>query len=76
MIRVFERAAEVGLEIVLVDPVAGLHVLTGMTDGVAVLDDVFAFFDVGDEYFVTCRSVLIQRDLLAVDGDDVALLFR
>ena len=76
LIRVFERSAEVGLEIVLIDPVTGLHVLTGMTDGVAVLDNVFAFFDVGDEYFVTCRSVLIQRDLLAVDGDDVALLFR
>ena len=76
LIRVFERAAKIGLEIVLVDPVAGLQVLAGVTDGIAVLDDVFTFFDVGDEYFVTSRSVLVQCDLLAVELNDVALLLR
>ena len=45
-----------------------------MTDGVAVLDNVFTLLDVLNEYLVTSWSVLIHHDLLAVNADDVALL--
>ena len=74
LVGVLQGAAEVCLEVVLVDPVAGFQVLTGMTNGVAVLDDVLTLFGILDEYFVTCWRVLIDSDLLAVDVDDVALL--
>ena len=46
LVGVFEGSAEVGLQVVLVDPVAGFQVLTCMTDGIAVFDDVFALTDV------------------------------
>ena len=45
-----------------------------MTDGVAVLDDVLTFLDILDEYFVTCRGVLGQCDLLTIHLNDIALL--
>ena len=43
LVRVLQRTAEVCLQVVFVHPVAGFHVLAGMADRVAVLDDVFAF---------------------------------
>ncbi len=74
IVGIFQRTREVGLQVVLVHPVAGLHVLTGVTDWVAVLDDILTFFDVLDQYFMSCRGVLVHCDLLAVYLYDVALL--
>ena len=74
LVGIFQRTREVGLQVVLVHPVAGLHVLTGVADGVAVLDDVLTLFDVLDQHFMSCRGVLVHCDLLAVYLYDVALL--
>ena len=59
IVRIFEGAGKIGLQVVLIHPVACFQVLQGMTDGIAVFDDVLTLFDILDEYFVTCRSVLI-----------------
>ena len=45
-----------------------------MADGVAVLDDVFAFGNVADQYLVASGRVLVQYDAMAIHADDVTLL--
>ena len=47
-VLVFQRTAEVGLQVVFVHPVACLHGLTGMTDRVAVFDDVVTLLNIFD----------------------------
>ena len=51
VVCVFKRSAKIGLEIVFVDPVTCLQVLTGMTDGIAVLNDVFPLFDIVSQWW-------------------------
>ena len=76
LIGILQRSAEVRLEVVLVHPVAGLHVLTGVSDGVTILDNVLTLLDILDEYFVACGSVLVQDYLLAIDVNHFAFLLR
>ena len=48
--------------------------MKGVTDGIAVLDDVLAFVDILDEYFVTSGGVLIERYLPTLHFEDFTLL--
>ena len=72
IVCVLERTAEIGLEVVLVHPVARLQVAARMADGVAVLDDVLALLDVAQQHLVACRHVLGQYDTFAANLNDVA----
>ena len=62
MISVVQRSREISLQIVFVHPIAGFQILTGMADGIAVLDDVLTLLHVLDEYLVSCRCILIDGD--------------
>ena len=73
LVGVFQCAGEIGLEVVFVYPLSSLQVLEGMTNGVAVLDDVLTLLLVGDENFVSCRRVLQNGNLFAVNFNDVTL---
>ena len=70
VVGIFERTGKIGLQIILVDPVTGFQILTCMTDGIAVFDDVFSLFDIFDKNLVTGWCVLINNNLLAVCFDD------
>ena len=74
LVSIFERAGEVGLQVILVHPVASLQVFACMTNGIAILDDVLALLHIDNEHLVTGRCVLVQYDLFPVDLDDVALV--
>ena len=76
MIGIFKGTGEIGLQIVLIHPVASLQIYFGMSDGIAILDDVGTLGCILDQDLVSCRRVLIDGDLLAVDLNDVSLLFR
>ena len=76
IVCIFQRAGEVGLEVVLVDPLALFQVFLGMTDRVSILDDVRSFRCVLDEHLVTSRCVLQECNGLAVHLDGLALLHR
>ena len=58
LVGIFEGAGKVGLQIVLVDPLATFHVFDGVTNGIAILDDALACFHVAQQYLVACRHVL------------------
>ena len=73
LICVFECARKIGLQIVLIHPIASFQVLTCMTNGVTILDDVFTLFNVLDKNFVASRRVLIDSDLFAIYFNDVTL---
>ena len=73
MVFVGQRAREVGLQVVLVHPFSGLQVMHGMSDRIAVFDDVVASGGVSDEHFVTHRCVLPQGNDGAIDVDLFAL---
>ena len=75
-IGVFEGTGEIRLQIVLVHPVACLQVGFGMSDGITILDDVGTLGRILDQDLVSCWCVLIDGNLLAVDLNDVSLLFR
>ena len=57
-VSVGERTLQIGLQVMLVHPLASLQVFASMADGVAVFDDVGALGGVADEHFVTCGRVL------------------
>ena len=72
---VFKRSREIGLQIVLVDPFSGFHILAGMSDGVAVFDDILTLHDIAQQHLVACRYIFGKRNAGAVNFDDVAFLF-
>ena len=74
VVSIFQSTGKVGLEVVLVDPLTLFQVLLGMTDRVAVLDDVLAFRCIVDEHLMASRSVLQEGDVLAIHLDYIALL--
>ena len=76
LVFVGQRAREVGLQVVLVHPFAGLEVVHGMSDGVAIFDDVFALGCVVDEHLVPGRCVLCQGDVFSVNVDLFSLVER
>ena len=76
IVCVFECAGQIGLQVVLVHPVAGLQILTGVTDGIAIFDDVFSLFHVLDQYLVTCWCVLFDGNLLTVHLDNLSFFLR
>ena len=47
-----------------------------MSDGITILDDVFALFLVFDENFVSSGCILQDSDLFTIDTDDVAFFLR
>ena len=76
IVGIFQSAGKIGLEIVLVNPLALLQVFLGVTDRVAVLDDVLSFGSIVDEHLVTGRSILQKSDGLAIYLNSLALLHR
>ena len=72
LVGVFEGARKVGLEVVLVHPLACTEVGDGMSDGVAILDDILTLAHIADEYLMACWGVLEQGDGSAVDQDGIA----
>ena len=76
MIGIFQRTGKVGLEIVLIHPFTLLQILLGMTDRVAILDDVLALGSIIDEHLMTSWSILQESDVLAIHFDNLALLHR
>ena len=54
------------------DPGTGGHGLGGMTDGIAVLDDILALGDVAQSELVTAGDGLAQGDAHAVDVERFA----
>ena len=69
VIGIVEQACQVGLDLILVDPLSLLHILGGMTDGVTILDDVLAFVQVGQHHLVSGRGILQYVDILSVNSD-------
>ena len=76
MIGIFQRTGKVGLEIVLIHPFTLLQILLGMTDRLAILDDVLSLGSIIDEYLMTSWSILQESDVLAIHFDNLALLHR
>ena len=74
VVSIFQSTGKVGLEVVLVDPLTLFQVLLGMTDRVAVLDDVLAFRCIVDEHLMSSRSILQQGDGLTIYLNHFALL--
>ena len=75
-ICVLERTRQIGLEIVLIHPIASLQILLGVADGITVFDDVSTLWRILDQHFMPCGRVLINDNLTAIDIDDVTLFFR
>ena len=73
-IGVFEVVAEVGFQVVRVNPPALRHVLRGVTDGIAVLHDVLARGDVAQGELMAARNVLAERHGDALDIERLALV--
>ena len=76
VIGVFKGTGEIRLQIVLIHPVACLQVGFGMTDGIAILDDVSTLGGILDQDLVPCWRVLVDGNLQSVNLNDVTLLFR
>ena len=76
IVGVLQSTGKIGLEIVLVNPLALLQVFLCVTDRVAVLDDVLSFGSIIDEHLVTGRSILQKGDGLAIYLNSFALLHR
>ena len=68
-VSILQRAGKVGLQVVLVYPVAGLQVLPCVAYRVSVLDDVCTLRRVFDKYLMARRRILVYFDLSAVNID-------
>ena len=73
-VAVFKVVAQVGFQVVGVDPPALRHVLRGMADGIAVLHDVLARGDVAQGELMAARNVLAKRHGDALDIERLALV--
>ena len=69
VVGVFEQTSQIGLDLVFVNPLSLLYIFGSVSDGVAILDDVFTFVQVGQHHFVSGRCILQHGDVLSVDGD-------
>lgn len=76
VVLVCQCTGEVGLEVVLVDPLSGLEVFLGMTDGIAVFYNVLTFRRVFDKHFVSGWGVLHHFNVFAVYVDSLAFFER
>ena len=71
-IGILQVVAEVGFEVVGMDPGTGDHGLGGVADGITVLDDILALGDVAQSELVTAGDGLAQGDAHAVDVERFA----
>ena len=70
IVSIFERARQIGLQIILVHPITRFQILTSMTDGVTVFYDVITFLHILNENFMTSWCVLIQDYCFVINGND------
>ena len=71
-IGVLQVVAEVGFEVVGMNPRTGRNRLGSVADGITVLDDVLALGDVAQGELMTAGDGLAQGDLHAVDVERLA----
>ena len=74
LIRVFKCAREVGLQIVLIHPVASLQVFLCMTNRIAVFYDICTLRGIFYKYLVPSGRVLVQDNLTAIHLNDGSFL--
>ena len=75
VVSIFQRTAEIGLEVVLMHPVARFQVLKSMADRVAVFDNIFALSGILDKDFMACRRILVHDDLSTVSIEMMSPFF-
>ena len=68
IVCIFKCSCKIGLEVVLVYPFASLEILGSMTDRVAILYNVLAFFLVCEKNLMSGRSILQQLYFLVSVG--------
>ena len=69
---VFERSRKVGLYVFVVSPRAFRKIGLGMSDRVAVFDEVLARLDILERELMSCWNVLEQGDVVALDVERFA----
>ena len=76
MILVGQLTRQVRSKVVLINPLTSLQILAGMTDGITVFDDVFAFLCVTDEHLMSYGNIFQQGDLLMIHLNGFPLVHR
>ena len=75
IICILESTSQIGLQIILVHPISGFHILHGMSDGIAIFDNVGTSCHVLYQYLMACWCILIHGNLLTIYFKNLSFLF-
>ena len=73
LVGISKSALEVGLQVILINPVTRLQVGDGMAYGITIFNNVSTCGCICDKHFMSRWSVLIKSDSLSVHLNDISL---